>query len=91
MTTKIESFLHERCKENMCEDCVQIAEEYQELLELRTRALQVANYNEAQAKKELAQEKRRADMYEEISKAGMGEIISAWMDKEIKQLLKGGL
>lgn len=32
-----QSFLHERCKVSMCQDCIDLAEEYQEI-EVRRRA-----------------------------------------------------
>lgn len=83
-----ESFLCTSCKSCMCDDCREIAEEYQELLENRTRALMIANSNEEQAKRRLETETRRADMFEKIAKAGVGDIIAAWIDKEIKQILE---
>jgi hypothetical protein len=81
-------FLCGNCRENMCEDCVNIADEYAELLKMRTNALHTAEHENGKLKLELAAANRRAQMYEEVARAGVGEIISAWMDKEIKQLLK---
>lgn len=86
MTTQ--SFLCGNCRREMCDDCREIAEEYQELLQIRTNALQAANYQVEQLRIELENEKRRSAMYEEVAKAGMGPIIGAWIDKEIGQILK---
>jgi hypothetical protein len=72
----------------MCEDCRLIAEEYQQLLTARTRALVQAQDEAERLTRELANMKRRADMYEQISKAGMPDVILAWMDKEIDTLLR---
>jgi len=83
-----QSFLCGNCKREMCDDCKNIAEEYQELLELRTTALQSAQHENEQLKNKLSNLQRRADMYEQVSKAGFGDVIGAWMDKEINQLLK---
>ena len=74
----------------MCTDCRQIAEEYQELLEARTRALSSAQDQIEQMQLELAREKRHADAFEKIAKIGLPETIIAWMDKEIDQLLDNG-
>ena len=72
----------------MCYDCKNIAEEYQELLEARTRVLSSANSEVETLQAEVARWKRRAEMYEECAKAGVGDIIAAWMDKEIGRILK---
>ena len=82
------SFLHQSCKQRMCTDCVEIAEEYEELLSGRTSALQTANAEVETLLRELRDVKRRSDVYESVSKAGINQIIAAWMDKEIGALLK---
>lgn len=84
-----ESFLCSNCRREMCDDCREIAEEYQTLLKLRTDALMAANARVESLERELASMKSCAAMYKEISQAGIGKIISAWMDKEIGRLLKG--
>ena len=87
MTSK-NGFLCGYCRPNMCEDCVNIADEYAELLKMRTNALLTAEHENGRLKLELAAANRRAQMYEEVAHAGVSEIIFAWMDKEIKQILK---
>jgi hypothetical protein len=74
----------------MCTDCRQIAEEYQELLEVRTQALSSAQHQVEQMQLELEREKRRADAFEKIAKIGLPDTIIAWMDKEIGKLLASG-
>ena len=86
--SKTQSFLCGHCKREMCSDCRQIAEEYQELLEKRTQALGTANHQVESLTRELADMKRRAHMWEQISKAGLPETITAWMDKDIQRILK---
>jgi len=83
----MQSFLHSHCKAGMCEDCVSIAEEYQELEERRKQAMLEKEHRYEQMKKELDRANRKATMYVEVAKVGVGEIISAWMDKEINALL----
>ena len=72
----------------MCDDCREMVEEYQTLLKLRTDALMASEARASKLERELYAMTRRSAMYEEVSKAGVGEIISAWMDKEINHLLK---
>lgn len=74
----------------MCRDCRQIAEEYQDLLEARTQALVTAQDRVGEMKRELDREKRRANMYEQVAKAGIPAVIIAWMDQDINQLLAVG-
>ncbi len=81
------SFLCQNCKDGMCEDCISIAEEYQNLLEMRTNALVVANYQVEQLSKAIEKEQRKSAMYENVAKAGFADVICAWMDLEISQLL----
>lgn len=82
-----QSFLHESCKAGMCNDCIDIAEEYQELELNRKRALAVANDKLEKAIAERNNWKRQAEMYEQVARAGVGDIIAAWIDKEIKSLV----
>ena len=83
-----QSFLCGNCKRVMCNDCREIAEEYQELLDARIYALASAVSELETTQAEVARLKRRAEMYEECAKAGVGDIIAAWMDKEIGRILK---
>jgi len=83
----MQSFLCTRCKAVMCEDCVNIAEEYQELETLRKNAMIEQDYEMQKLRRELDRAERKAKMYEEVSKAGMHETVCAWIDKEINQLL----
>ena len=71
----------------MCQDCIDIADEYMELELNRKRALMTANDEVDRLKQELATMTRRAKMYEEVSKAGIHKTVIAWMDNEISQLL----
>ena len=82
-----QSFLCGHCKREMCTDCRQIAEEYQELLEARTQALSATRAENERLTRELANEKRRADMFEQVARAGMPNVILAWMDKDITKIL----
>ena len=75
------NFLCRPCREGMCNDCLEIADEYVELLQLRTNALQVANYQVEKLTEEFNSLKRKAAMWEELSKMGMPEIIIKWMDE----------
>lgn len=81
-----QSFLCSACRDGMCNDCLEIAEELEELLKIRTNALQAESARVSKLERELADEKRRSAMYEQVAKAGICEIIGAWMDKEIKKL-----
>jgi hypothetical protein len=82
-----QSFLCGNCRREMCDDCREIAEEYQELLEKRTQALSATQEENERLTMELRNTKRRADMFERVAKAGLPNIILAWMDKEINTLL----
>lgn len=75
-----ESFLCRYCKRAMCKDCKSIAEEYQELLERRTRALSAAESEREAAVREAEQARKRADDYEHIMKLGQHPMMLAWMD-----------
>ena len=81
-------FLCTYCRAAMCEDCVSIADEHQYLYEQRKMALARAEYKYESLEKEIAKVRRELEMYKEVSKAGVGDIISAWIDKEIEQLLE---
>lgn len=83
-------FLCARCKSVMCEDCISIAEEYQMLEQNRKQALVVANDKVEKLQLECDKWKRRAEMFEDVAKAGVGDIISAWMDNNFARLLKEG-
>ena len=85
---KTPSFLCGNCSRTMCDDCKSTAEEYQELLTIRTRALANAQHELENTQFELEQMKRRVAMYEQVAKAGMPAVIVAWIDKEIGQLVK---
>jgi hypothetical protein len=83
-----ETFLCGNCKREMCTDCRLMAEEYQMLLEKRTQALIAAQDTNERMTRELVNTKRRADMWEQVSKAGLPDVILAWMDKDINKLLR---
>lgn len=82
-----QSFLHERCKTNMCEDCIALADEYQEI-EIRRRAemIRLDEMNE-RLKAEFAKLERRAVTWEEVARAGLPDIIEAWAAKEINRII----
>ena len=84
------SFLCNRCKHVMCEDCISIAEEYQQLDQIRKSSMIRMEEELRQVKAELEQLTRRAAMYQEVAQAGLPDIIGAWIDKEIDQLLAQG-
>lgn len=83
-----QSFLCNRCKAIMCEDCISIAEEYQQLEQNRKRSMMHMEEELEKSKAEAVMWKRRAEMYHEVSLAGIPDIISAWMDKNFDKLLK---
>jgi hypothetical protein len=72
----------------MCEDCISIAEEYQQLENMRKLSMMQTEDELEKMKAELATWKRRAEMYQEVARAGLPDIIGAWMDKSIDLLLK---
>ena len=74
------NFLCSSCRRDMCDDCKEIADEYAELLALRSNALNTANYKLETLTKEFESFKRKAAIWEELSKMGMSEIITKWMD-----------
>lgn len=82
------TYLCGACSRLMCETCKSIADEYEYLLKVRTQALITAENHLEEKQRELETMKRRADMFEQISKAGLPDVIRAWMDKEIERLLK---
>ena len=83
-----QSFLHERCKTNMCEDCITLAEEYQEI-EVRRRAkiIRLDEENE-RLKARFDKLERRAFVWEEVARAGLPDIIEAWVAKKIDRIIK---
>lgn len=85
---KTPSFLCGNCSRTMCEDCKSTAEEYQELLVIRTRALANAQHDLEKAQFELKLMKSRAAMFEDVARAGIPAVIIAWIDKEIGQLVE---
>jgi len=74
------NFLCGNCRNVLCDDCRDIADEYAELLIMRSNALSTANYEIEKLKADLSFTKRQAAMWEELSKMGMPEIILKWMD-----------
>jgi len=85
---KTYTFLCSRCLQYMCQDCINIANEYIELENNRKLALITANDKLERITKELNKTQRKAKMYEDCAKAGITQIIGAWMDNNIKELLK---
>ena len=83
-----QSFLCDRCKAIMCEDCVSIAEEYQQLEQNRKSSMMRLEGELEKANAEAAMWKRRAEMYHEVSLAGLPDVITAWMDNNFDRLLK---
>ena len=75
----------------MYQDCINIAEEYQELYERQKRALMSAESERERLTREMAALTRRAAMYEEVSRSGIPDIVAAWMDDKIEQVLKSSV
>lgn len=75
-----DNFLCGNCRNVLCNDCREIADEYAELLIMRSNALSTANHEIEKLKADLICTKRQAAMWEELSKMGMPEIILKWMD-----------
>jgi len=74
------SHLCGRCKAVMCADCLAIAEEYEELLLNKNRALATLQSELDRWKAEAGQAKRRAENFESVAKLGYPEVIQKWMD-----------
>lgn len=85
--TMPQSFLCGNCRSAMCSDCQQIAEEYQELYERQKHELSRLLHQVGEWQIKYQNAERRAQMFEEVAKAGIPAVIVAWMDKEIGQLL----
>ena len=83
-----QSFLCEHCNSCMCLDCISIAEEYQELYENNKNALYDTRIRAEKLERRLARAERKARMFEQVAKAGVGDIVGAWIDKEIDQIMK---
>jgi hypothetical protein len=75
----------------MCPDCRQIADEYQELLTARTRALYSANEERDRAIEAAKREKRRADDLDAILRIGLDPLILAWMDSQTSADLRSAV
>ena len=84
----IQSFLHERCKANMCEDCIALAEEYQKIEEMRrAEMIRLDEENEC-LKADFATLNRKAESWQQIARAGLTDIIEAWAANEIDGIIK---
>lgn len=83
------SFLCGHCKRVMCSDCIEIADEYDELYQKQKAALITAQMEVERLTAENKRLARRVAMLEEVAKAGVGDIIGAWIDDNFRQLLKG--
>jgi hypothetical protein len=68
----------------MCDDCKSIADEYAELLTRRTQTLLAAERIANDLSMKLERERRLSAMWESLAKRGMPEIITAWMDSQVK-------
>lgn len=68
----------------MCPDCLQIADEYAELLKNHQRAAYAGTEKIEELKRQLAREVRRADDYEKIAKLGYPEILQKWIDSQVR-------
>jgi hypothetical protein len=77
------NFLCARCRAAMCPDCLEIADEYAELLQMRTRELgrYAAQVDDLKYQLDLAR-KAAAD-WERTAKLGYPEVIQKWMDSEV--------
>jgi hypothetical protein len=83
-----QSFLHERCKANMCQDCIDLAEEYQ-ILDERRRAEMIQLDEEIEAyRAKLRELKTSADLWEQIARTGLPALIEAWAAEEIDRIIK---
>lgn len=74
------SFLCTACRQLMCQDCKDIADEYHELERNRAQAQALAESRVEDLQRELEQVQRNAAMWEELAKAGFPEVIQRWMD-----------
>jgi hypothetical protein len=71
----------------MCDDCKSIADEYVELLVLRSQALANADRRIEDLTRELEAAKREAATWEKLTKMGMPAIVLKWMDERGAQAL----
>ena len=78
------NFLCANCRREMCDDCKSIADEYAELLAMRTRALVAANQKIEELLEQLKTAKRQSADWERHAKLGMPELILAWLDSQVK-------
>lgn len=86
-----ENFLCGQCRRILCNDCKSIADEYAELLTLRTRALSAANDAVEKLTQELARARREKSEWERIAKLGYPATLTAWMDWEAaRQVAEAG-
>lgn len=76
------NFLCANCRGLLCYDCKSIADEYEELLTMKNRALSNADREIEELKTQLEAVKRKSAMWEQLSKMGMPEIILKWMDDQ---------
>ena len=63
----MQSFLHDYCKAGMCQDCIELAEEYQMLEEKRKEAMRRAEAEMDKTRSRCGKLERKAKMWEEIA------------------------
>ena len=76
------NFLCTQCTQNMCPDCLSIADEYAELLGNHQRYLSAADdrIHDLLDQLKLAQNSRKD--WERLAKLGYPEVITQWMDSQ---------
>jgi hypothetical protein len=89
MSKNNNNFLCTSCLSVMCSDCKEIASEYNELLQIRTRALMERERKIEELERELAKEKRLREAFETWAKIGVPEIVIRWIDSQARKSPEG--
>lgn len=79
------NFLCTRCRACMCQDCLEIADEYHELERNRARNQFLAERDNFRLKQELERVQKERQMWEDLAKLPFPGIIQRWMDTIIEE------
>jgi len=83
-------FLCGQCRDVLCDDCANIAAEYEYLYGRRTLELQAANDRVDAFEHKIRELERDVEMWQSVAKAGLPTVIQAWMDAEMAKARKAG-
>lgn len=79
-------FLCTQCRASMCPDCLEIADEYAELLQMRTRELSRYAEKASRLEHDIGLVMKQAAAWERLAKLGFPEVIQEWMDSLAKEV-----